>query len=233
MLVGVDAAGLEWRTLLLLSGDQVGIQEILSGEDTHAKNQELFKLPSRLIAKIFLFRTIYRGSGWAFAKDNDFKHVSEDPEFWDQKNFEFYNKYKGINECHHQWKARVMNKQKIVGPSGREWQIDIKPDGTPPWTTLTNYPVQGTGADLMSIARVSLRNRLRTLHLRSKLMSTVHDSLICDCPKDEVEVVAKTMKAVFDDNVKNMKKLWGMDSPIPFPGEIKIGTRLGSMEKYV
>lgn len=47
---------LEWRVALALSEDWVGINEILGGEDTHAKNQAAFGLPSRLIAKIFLFR---------------------------------------------------------------------------------------------------------------------------------------------------------------------------------
>ena len=51
MLIQCDASQLEWRTLLELAKDQVGINEILEGEDTHAKNQEAFGLPSRLIAK--------------------------------------------------------------------------------------------------------------------------------------------------------------------------------------
>ena len=63
MLVQVDASQLEWRTALELSQDWVGINEIIGGEDTHAKNQAAFGLPSRLIAKIFLFRIIFRGSG--------------------------------------------------------------------------------------------------------------------------------------------------------------------------
>lgn len=56
MLIQCDASQLEWRTILELSKDETGISEILGGEDTHAKNQKAFDLPSRLIAKIFLFR---------------------------------------------------------------------------------------------------------------------------------------------------------------------------------
>jgi len=56
MLLQTDASQLEWRTALELSKDWTGINEIIGGEDTHAKNQEAFGLPSRLIAKIFLFR---------------------------------------------------------------------------------------------------------------------------------------------------------------------------------
>jgi hypothetical protein len=63
MLVACDAKQLEWRVLLELARDQVGINEVLNGDDTHDLNRVAFSLPSRLIAKIYLFRTIYRGTG--------------------------------------------------------------------------------------------------------------------------------------------------------------------------
>jgi len=142
VLIQCDSVGLEWRILTLLSGDQTAIDEINSGADIHSLNQAELALPSRLIAKKFLFRTIYRGSGYAFSKDNEFKHVSVDPKFWDKKNEGFYRKYAGIDQCHHKWKVQVMNGKRILGPSGREWTIDPRSDGEPPWTTLTNYPVK-------------------------------------------------------------------------------------------
>jgi len=56
MYVVVDAMQLEWRLAVEFSQDPVGIQEILDGGDLHSDNQQKFGLPSRLIAKIFLFR---------------------------------------------------------------------------------------------------------------------------------------------------------------------------------
>ncbi len=55
-LISCDAAGLEWRVVTELSNDPTALQEILNKEDTHSKNQAAFNLPSRLIAKIYLFR---------------------------------------------------------------------------------------------------------------------------------------------------------------------------------
>lgn len=231
MLIACDASALEWRILALLSNDQVAIEELNSGADVHSLNQAELQLPTRLIAKIFLFRTIYRGSGWAFSKDNDFKHVSTDPDFWDKKNEVFYRKYGGINKCHQEWAVRVSTQKTLIGPSGREWAIPLKADGSLPWTTLTNYPVQGTGADLMALARVSLRNRLKTGKLQSLLISTVHDSLVIDSPKQDIDKVIGMCYNVFDDLPKNVKKFWGMESPIKFPCEIKVGHNLGEMEK--
>jgi DNA polymerase-1 len=231
MLVQADASGLEWRILVLLSRDPIGIKEIQEGQDIHKNNQISLNLPDRLTAKKFLFRTIYRGSGWAFARDNEFRHISSDPEFWDNKNAEFYRKYGGIDRCHQTWAVQAANTRMLSGPSGRSWRIDPKPNGDTPWTTLTNYPVQGTAADLMTLARVSLRNRLKTGKLQSLLISTVHDSLVADVCRSEVDKVKELMYNTFNDLPKNISKFWGIESPIPFPCEIKVGHNLGDMSE--
>ena len=67
MLLKVDAKALEWRVAVELSGDKVGLQEILDGVDNHADNQQRFGLPSRIIAKTYLFRLIYGGSAFSYA----------------------------------------------------------------------------------------------------------------------------------------------------------------------
>ena len=67
MFISCDAKQLEWRTVVELSGDQTALTEILQGQDTHELNRQAFELPSRLIAKIYLFRTIFRGNGWSLS----------------------------------------------------------------------------------------------------------------------------------------------------------------------
>jgi DNA polymerase-1 len=232
MLLKIDAAQLEWRTAVWLADDRVGIDEINSGDDIHNNNEKLFKLPSRLIAKRYLFRTIFRGSGWSFANDNEFKHVSIDPDFWEDVNEQFYKKYFGLDKWHKQTLAQlVTSKKPIVSPLGREWMIPLLPDGSIPWTILSNYPVQGTGADIMKVARISLWNRMRTYGLKSVLVSTVHDDIKADCPDNEVQAVIELAIQVFNDIPKNFKRLWGIDLPIPFPGEVKVGRDLANMIK--
>src|SRR5687768_13315743 len=108
MLIQCDASQLEWRTILQLAQDEVGIQEVLAKADAHSLNQKAFELPSRLIAKIYLFRTIFRGSGWSFANDPDFMHVSADPKYWDKVNEKFFAKYVGIDKCHKKWAEEVI-----------------------------------------------------------------------------------------------------------------------------
>jgi DNA polymerase I-like protein with 3'-5' exonuclease and polymerase domains len=181
MLVQCDASQLEWRTILQLAKDEVGIQEVVEKQDAHSLNQAAFNLPSRLIAKIFLFRTIFRGSGFSFANDPDFMHVSTSPKFWDARNEEFFKKYHGIDKQHHVWKDIVLSGDPIVGPMGRSWTIGIKRDWRGelkiPWTTLTNYPVQGTGADIMMLVRIMAYRRIKNDGLLKDavvFISTVH-----------------------------------------------------------
>jgi len=72
MIIQADAKALEWWTAVWLSQDPIGMEEILEGRDLHSENERAFGLPSRLIAKKYLFRTIYRGSAYAFSKDPEF-----------------------------------------------------------------------------------------------------------------------------------------------------------------
>lgn len=65
------------------------------------------------------------------------------------------------------------------------------------------------------------------------LVSTVHDSIVVDCPQDKVQDVTSIMVKVFDDIPLNVKKLFNITLPCPFPGEVKVGTTLGDMEKDV
>lgn len=236
MLVQVDASQLEWRTVLQLSQDEVGINEILEKQDAHSLNQTAFRLPSRLIAKIFLFRTIFRGSGWSFANDPDFMHVSTDPKFWDEKNYEFFHKYHGIDRCHSVWKDEVLAGRPIVGPLGRSWSIGLKRHERTgeikiPWTTLSNYPVQGTGADVMMLARISAYKRIGDAGIPGKWRSTVHDSIVYDCPSKWVPDVTAIFHGVFQDIPKNIKAVFGYEWIVPMDCECKFGMNMKEMEK--
>lgn len=234
MLVSCDASQLEWRTILELSRDEVGIREVNDGADTHSLNQDAFNLPSRLIAKIYLFRTIFRGSGYAFANDPQFMHVSADPKFWDEIGRKFYSKYKGIDSQHKQWADVVMSGRPLVGPTGTEWEIpvkrDIRGDIKIPWTVLTNYPVQGTGADVMMIARLSFHRRLKAAGITALLVSTVHDSIVVDTPSMYVETVAELFYSVFDDLVDNIRKVFKYDWMVPLNCEVKAGMNQKDMK---
>jgi DNA polymerase I-like protein with 3'-5' exonuclease and polymerase domains len=144
MLIKADGKALEWRVAVELSGDKVGLQEILDGVDSHADNQQRFGLPSRLIAKTYLFRLIYGGSAYSYANDPNFSSVSKSEKFWQRVIDETYSKYKGLAEWHKKLVQQVSQTGFIRTPFGREYHY--KPDrrrGELVWprTTILNYPV--------------------------------------------------------------------------------------------
>jgi len=234
VLFVVDASQLEWRTILELSRDIVGIEELVGGEDTHAKNQKAFELPSRLIAKIFLFRTIFRGSGWSFANDPDFMHVSSSSKFWDEMNEKFYTKYKGIDKQHHIWKDIVVSGKPIEGPLGRSWTIPmgyVRGELKIPWTVLSNYPVQGTGADVMMLVRILAKKRTMAAKIPCKWISTVHDSIILDTEEKYIHQLKELFDQVFKDIPKTIKQLFGYTWIVPMACESKCGINMKDMVK--
>lgn len=232
MLLNIDAKQLEWVTAVYLSQDPVGVEEITKGFDQHADNQKRFGLPSRVIAKILLFRTIYGGSGYSFANDPEFSSIGGES-WWDEAITKFYAKYKGLYEWHERIYQRVVLDNGILTmPTGRIYEFPRYPNRHGevkyPRTKVLNYPVQGLAADLMSIARVSLFKRLQPLLGRQLLfVNTVHDSIILDIGQEmwdnnSKEIVDITFD-VFEDIPRNFEKLFGVEFNLPVRCEVTYG----------
>ncbi len=183
-----------------------------------------------MLAKIFLFRTIFRGSGWSFANDPDFMHYSESSKVWDELNEKFFKKYKGLDAKHKEWADLVVNGQPLIGPLGRSWSIPMRRNDRGelkiPWTTLSNYPVQGTGADVMLIARISFARRVKAAKIPCKFISTVHDSIIVDTPTQYAQQLVNIAHQVFDDLQLNIKKIFQYEWVVPMTCEAKVGPNM-------
>ena len=52
-----------------------------------------------------------------------------------------------------------------------------------------NAPVQGTAADIMKIAMINMHKAIKTQKSKAKLILQVHDELILDTPKDEIDKI--------------------------------------------
>jgi DNA polymerase I-like protein with 3'-5' exonuclease and polymerase domains len=238
MLINVDAKALEWYAAVFLSQDKVGIEELVDGTiDQHSDNQRRLKLPSRLISKIFLFRLIFGGTAFAYASDHDFKDVGWNARKWQRAIDAFYEKYGGLEQWHNDLMNQVILSpdHSLVMPTGRIYTYEPylkRGELIFPRTQILNYPVQGLGADLMTIARVSFFRRMRREFLRSKLISTVHDSILVDSPKEEVDKVCELLYNTWKDIPENFRKLFGVEFNLPMRCEIQIGPTWGNMEDY-
>lgn len=241
MIVNVDAKSLEWCTYMFLSQDQTGIDEWNAvvrdpkTNDIHTANQLAFNLPSRLIAKVFLFRAIYRGSAFAYSKDPDFVHVSRSIDFWQGIIDNFYRKYKGLNTCHMNYIKEATTKGKLTSPFGREYYYEPKRNwrGDMVWSEpdITNWINQGCGADVMAVARVACAQRLKRYGLSGRLISTVHDSIVADVPEQEVQVVSEIFHTVFKDLPRLITQAYAVEWNLDMLGEVSVGPNMYELEE--
>lgn len=145
MLINVDVRYLDWVAAVYLSQDPVAIKEIHDGFDMHSDNKHAFGLPSRLIAKVFLFRIIFGGSAGGFAYDNDFVECGFSVKQWEEVIEKFYRKYQGIYAWHQRLIKEATTTKRLSIPTGRTWRFEMVKDrkGELVWpiTTIKNYVV--------------------------------------------------------------------------------------------
>ena len=64
-----------------------------------------------------------------------------------------------------------------------------------------NMPIQGTAADIMKLAMVAVRKRLRQELPEARLVLQVHDELIVECPEAQAETAAALLKEEMENVV--------------------------------
>ena len=178
-----------------------------------------------MIAKILNFRILYGGNEFSFANDPEFIPISKSKEYWKGVIDEYYKKYRGISKWHEELIREAVTTGKVVSPTGREY-IYTKFEGKIRDTQVKNYTVQGTGADIMALARVSFHNRMKKLNYNNCLLvNTVHDSIVLDVDENTVDVqkIINTMHEVFYDIPINFKKMFGVEFNTPMACEVQTG----------
>lgn len=70
-----------------------------------------------------------------------------------------------------------------------------------------NMPIQGTAADIIKIAMVRVYNRLKEEKMDAKLILQVHDELIVEAPKNEIEKAAKILSEEMENACKMKVRL--------------------------
>lgn len=250
MLINADVKGLEVVVAAELSGDKVLRQEIIDKVDIHEVNRAAFNLGGhaaydgesddekaerklgRLIAKIFKFRLIYGGGAYSYANDPDFMGVSTSQKFWQDVIDKYYEKYHGIRTWHNDLINTAQTTGRLEIPSGRHYPI--VPDYTKyePWplTVIKNYPVQGFGADLVMLARLEARKRLREAGIPALLISTIHDSIIADTLARYVEQTGRILNESVEAVPALCKQVFGYDFSLPLTAEVQYGMNKKEMK---
>lgn len=249
MLIKSDSKAIEWRVKADLSKDKVAIEEIINNVDQHTENQKAFSLPSRLIAKIFVFRMIYADAfseqgfkkpAWSYANDPDFSKVSDSVKFWANVVERFFNKYPGIYNHGVSLIEEAKRTGKVVIPTKRFYPFNHRFSGGEyrwPHSDILNYPVQGFAAEIMQLTRIYVWKQLRKLNdKRIKLINTVHDDIELDV--DNSPELLYNISILLEDSFaagnELIKKHYGYTLAVPILGEIKVGPNLleSSMIKF-
>ena len=77
-----------------------------------------------------------------------------------------------------------------------------------------NTPVQGSAADIIKLAMINVFNRLNEENLKSKLILQVHDELIIEAPKEEVDKVCALLREEMEKATKLL---------VPLKVDMKVG----------
>lgn len=227
---------LEIVVAAMLSGDPILRQEIIDGADIHENNRLRFGLPSRLIAKIFVFRLIYGGSAYSYAADVQFKEVGYNQYQWQTVIDEYYEKYRGMAAWHKLIVEEAKRNRKLEVPSGRYYPFSPEKGYSGfewPITKIKNYPVQGFGADLVKLARLECKRLLNESGLKEVLLvCTIHDSIVVDTPSHNLDAVAKILLQSVQSVPALCKKVWDYDFDLPLSAECQYGPNKGTMQDY-
>ncbi|HJT73249.1 MAG TPA: DNA polymerase I, partial [Chitinophaga sp.] len=84
-----------------------------------------------------------------------------------------------------------------------------------------NMPIQGTAADMIKLAMISIHKRLQQENLRSRMILQVHDELVFDVHKDEIELI----KPLIQEGMRNAL-------PLSVPVDVEIGTGTNWLEAH-
>jgi DNA polymerase-1 len=84
-----------------------------------------------------------------------------------------------------------------------------------------NMPIQGTAADIIKIAMIRLPERLRAAGLSARMLLQVHDELVLEVPRGEVDAVVPILRSTMEGALK-------LD--VPLTVDIKVGDDWESMQ---
>ncbi len=70
-----------------------------------------------------------------------------------------------------------------------------------------NTPIQGTAADMIKIAMINIHKRMAEEKLQSKILLQIHDELLFEVPKDEIEILSKITQ-------HEMENAWQLKVPL-------------------
>ena len=209
-LLDGDYSQIELRVLAHISNDQKFIEAFLKGEDIHKKTaSEVFHVDLedvtpdlRYRAKAVNFGIVYGISDYGLARDLNISR-KEAKEYMDNyfNKFNLVRKYmddiveKGKEEG---YVETILNRRRYI-PELKAKNFNVRSFGE---RVAMNTPIQGSAADIIKLAMVKVYKELKNRKLKSRLILTVHDELIFEVHRNEIDEVEKLVKNIMENSIE-------------------------------
>jgi DNA polymerase-1 len=200
-IVSADYSQIELRIMAHLSGDENLRRAFREGEDVHrATAAEVFGLPldkvgpdERRVAKVINFGLIYGMSSFGVAQNLGIDRGTAQT-YVDR----YFARFPGAKRYMDETRQRARELGFVETVYGRRlWLPELK-SGAPvrrqaAERAAINAPMQGTAADLIKLAMISVQKWLDESRLKALLIMQVHDELVLEVPGAELEAVKKNL----------------------------------------
>ncbi len=198
LFVIADFSQIELRIAAEYVGDENMIKAFKEGKDLHRYTASLVLEKSeadvtkeeRQLAKALNFGLIYGISAKGLAEYARSSYgVDIDLESASVFRKKFFIHFPAFREWHDRVKEELKKEGEIRGQTllGRPYRASS-------FTDAVNYPVQGTGADLLKLAVLMFEVELRKKGLSANLVNLVHDEIVVECPQEQAKEVKETLE---------------------------------------
>jgi len=222
VLLAADYSQIELRIIAALSEEETMMNAFKNGEDIHASTAaKVFNVPldevtreQRSNAKTVNFGIIYGVSAFGLSNQTDLSR-SEAKELIETY-YETYPKLKAYMSAQvdfareHGYVETVLNRRRYLKDINS--QNAIVRGGAE--RNAVNAPIQGSAADIIKLAMINIYNRFQKENFKSKMLLQVHDELVFDAHKDELDII----KPIIKQEMENAFKM-----TVPLDVEIGIG----------
>ncbi len=188
LFVIADFSQIELRIAAEYVGDPSMIRALREGKDMHRytaslvleKPEEEVTKEERQIAKAMNFGLIYGISARGLSEYARSSYgVDLDVDSADTFRKKFFKFFHHFKEWHDQVKRELREKEEVRGMTllGRPYRATT-------FTDAVNYPIQGTGADLLKLAVLMFSVELKKRGLPAKIVNLVHDEIVVECQEE-------------------------------------------------
>jgi len=198
VFLDADYSQIELRVLAHLSGDEMLIQAYREAQDIHRITaSQVFHIPfdevtplQRRNAKAVNFGIVYGIS--SFGLSQDLSITRKEAAEYIEKYFATYPKIKTyldgeVEKAKNEGYVTTMFGRRRPVPELKSSNFMQRSFGE---RVAMNSPIQGTAADIIKIAMIRVNRALREANLKSRLILQVHDELLIETAKDEIDQVS-------------------------------------------